>query len=93
MTTEKIITVVEMYRKEFEKRGIPKKQMNPKRTFGSLSSGERLEHTHYLLDLIIEHIQRRSDEDKVNRLLASAQTLMSISDWYTLEDLMNHNRP
>ncbi len=92
MTPEKIISVVEMYEKRLAQAGIPKTRMDPKRTFGSLTSEERLAHAHYLCDGVRTAAYAPGKFGKANRHLASVQLCLSFADWYTLEELMGHNR-
>jgi hypothetical protein len=93
MTKNKIYEVVDMYRKQFEEGGIPKKRMDPNKTLGELSSVDRLAHAHHLLDGIVQYAAEPGKEGKTGRHLASVQMILSFEDWYTLEDLMSHNRP
>ncbi|KKQ77959.1 MAG: hypothetical protein A3A96_04270 [Candidatus Zambryskibacteria bacterium RIFCSPLOWO2_01_FULL_39_39] len=93
MTTEKILEIVVMYREQFEKKGIPKIRMDPRKTLGSLSSKERLAHAHYLLDGIMEYAQNPEKKGKTGRHLASVQMILSFENWFTLEELTNHNPP
>ena len=93
MTKDKILAVVSLYREQFESRGIPKKRMDPTRTLGSLSSEERLAHAHFLLDGIATYAQQPDQQGKTGRHLASVQMILSFENWYTLEELMNQNRP
>jgi len=92
MTPEKIQSIVKMYRKQFEKKGIPKRRMDTKKTLGRLSSQERLAHAHYLLDGIVEFSNNPEKEGKTGRHLASVQMILSFENWYTLEELLAHNR-
>ncbi len=91
MTLEKIYAVVKMYRTRFEKEGIPKKRMDPQSFFKSKE--EMLAHAHYLLDGIEEYAKDSDKKGKCGRHLGSCQTLLWTAGWYTLEELMNHNRP
>ncbi len=93
MTREKIEAVVSFYRRQFEERNIPKKQMDPHRTLGTLSSEQRLAHAHFLLDGIIEYAADPEKAGKTGRHLASVQMILSFENWYTLEELMEDNRP
>lgn len=93
MTTEKILSVVALYRQEFERKQIPKVKMDIKRTLGSLTSGERLAHAHFLLDGIVQYASNPEQQGKTGRHLASVQMILSFENWYTLEELMLHNRP
>ncbi len=93
MTTGKILEVVEKYREQFERRNIPKIRMDQKRTLGSLSTKELLAHAHFLLDGIVEYAKDPEKKGKTGRHLASVQIILSFVNWYTLEELMNHNRP
>ncbi len=91
MTPEKIAFIVALYRSQLEEHNIPKNRMNPTKVF--TSKEEMLEHAHYLLDGILEYSQDPTKEGKTGRHLGSAQTLLWCAGWYTLEELMNHNRP
>ena len=93
MTTKKVLEVVSLYRRRFEDEGIPKKRMNIKRSLGSLTSADRLAHAHFLLDGIEQYAQQPEQEGKTGRHLASVQMILSFENWYTLEQLMAHNRP
>jgi len=90
MEQEKILSVVAKYRQRFEARCIPKKKMDPHHFF--LSKEEMLAHAHFLLDGIEEYARNPQKEGKTGRHLGSVQTLLWVAEWYTLEDLMNHNR-
>jgi len=92
MTTEKILEIVEKYQREFENRSISKRRMDVSKTLGQLSSDERLAHAHYLIDGITQYAQIEGEEGKTGRHLASLQMILSFENWYTLEDLMSHNR-
>lgn len=93
MTLEKITSVVELYRRELEKKGIGKQRMDPSKTLGSLTSEEQLMHAHYLLDGILEYAKDPEQAGKTGRHLASVQMILSFENWYTLQELMDHNRP
>lgn len=93
MDTAKILEVVSLYREEFAKREIGKKRMDPSKSLGELSSIERLEHAHFLLDGIVEFSKKPGKEGKTGRHLASVQMILSFEKWFTLQDLMNQNRP
>ena len=91
MTPEKICSVVAMYRTRLEKEEIPKQRMDPQKFFHT--KGEMLAHAHYLTDTTEEYARDPETYGKANRHLASLQTLLWTAGWYTLADLMNHNRP
>ncbi len=93
MTTEKILAVVALYRQLFEKKGIPKERINPKRTLGTLTSRQALAHAHFLLDGIEVYAKDPERQGKTGRHLASVQMILSHENWFTLEAIMEHNRP
>lgn len=93
MTPEKVQSVVSLYRQFFFDQNIPKQKMDPKRSLGSLTSLERLMHAHFLLDGIIEYSQNPDQQGKTGRHLASVQMILSFENIFTLEELMDHNRP
>lgn len=93
MTLEKIISVIEMYEKRLREESVPKIRMDPKRTFHSTSVAERLAHAHFLCDGVKEYAKDPERQRKTGSHLTAVQMCLSFAGWYTLEDLMNHNRP
>lgn len=93
MTPQKIISVIEMYEERLRKAGIPKVRMDPKRTFESLTQAERLSHAHFLCDSVKTYATDPQKQRKTGSHLTAIQLCLSYAGWYTLEELMNHNRP
>lgn len=93
MTPGKIISVVEIYERRFQKEEVPKVRLDLSRTFASASRAELLAHAHFLLGGIKEYAVNPGKVSKTGRHLGFVQALLSVAGWYTLEDLMNHNRP
>ena len=97
MTTEKILEVVTLYRKRFETEKVHKERMDLFSHFSfsnqEVAKRKMLEHAYYLLDGVEEFARNPDKIGKTNRHLGSIQTLLLISGWYTLDELMNHNRP
>lgn len=92
MTSEKVIAVIEMYEEKLHKVGVPKVRMDPKRTFASLSKDEILAHAHFLTDGVKKYA-KSGKQRKMGSHLTAVQMCLSFAGWYTLEDLMNHNKP
>ncbi len=93
MNYEKVVSIVEMYEKRLHGAGIPKIRMNPKRTFASLSKQEMLAHAHFLTDGVKEYAKDDDKQRKTGSHLTAIQMCLSFAGWYTLEDIMNHNKP
>ncbi len=93
MTPEKIISVIEIYEKRLREAGVCKVRIDPKRTFESTSVAERLSHAHFLCDGVKEYAMDPDRQRKTGSHLTAVQMCLSFAGWYTLEDLMNHNRP
>lgn len=93
MTPEKIISVIEMYEKRLREEGVPKTRLDPKRAFESASVAELLAHAHFLCDGVKEYAKDSKKRRKTGSHLTAVQMCLSFAGWYTLEDLMNHNRP
>ena len=93
MTSEKIISVIEMYEKRLTVENIPKIRMDPKRTFASLRKEEILAHAHFLCNGVKKYAKNPLKRRKTGSHLTSVQMCLSFAGWYTLEDIMNHNRP
>ena len=92
MEPEKIRSVVALYRTRFEAEGIPKKRMAVEQCCPKTKE-EMLAHAHYLLDGVDEFSRNPEKVGKTGRHLASVQTLLVVTGWYSLEDVMNHNKP
>ncbi len=93
MTPEKIISIIEMYEERLRAEGVSKTRMDPKRTFASTNVAERLAHAHFLCDGVKEYAKDPQKQRKTGSHLTAVQMCLSLAGWYTLEDLMNHNRP
>lgn len=93
MTPRKMLSVVKMYEHHLNQEDIPKKQMDPGRTFKSLGDKELLSHAHFLIDDAKEYASDPKKQAKANRYLTAIQMCLSFAGWYTLEELMSHNRP
>ena len=88
-----MVAVIEMYERHFKMYGVPKARLDQKRTFASAAKTELLAHAHFLCDGVKEFARNPEKFGKANRHLAAIQMLLSFAGRYTLEDLMNHNRP
>lgn len=88
-----MISIIEMYEKRLRAAGIPKVRMDPKRTFGSLAREEMLAHAHFLCDGVKEYAMNPEKQRKAGSHLTAVQMCLSFAYWYTLEELMDHNRP
>lgn len=91
--TKKILEVAARYRMRFEAENIPKQQMDLKKKLSELSRDEMLAHAHFLLDGIEAYAKARDGEGKCGRHLGFMQAVLSFAGWYSLEELMDHNRP
>jgi hypothetical protein len=87
MTGEKVLEVIQVYRSEFEKRGIPKQKCP-----APSSDVECLAHLHAMLDQM-EGFVKENRMGKVFRWLGFIQGALWRMGIYSLEELKNHNRP
>jgi hypothetical protein len=93
MTPEKIISVIEMYEQRLREADIPKIRISPKLTFGSCSPAELLAHAHYLCGGVKAYARDPDKLRKTGSHLTAVQMCLSFANWYTLEELMSHNKP
>lgn len=93
MDSQKVLSVVKVYEDRLLEECVPKKRMDTSRTFASLSKEEVLAHAHFLIDGVKEYAVIEGKEGKTGRHLASIQVCLSFAGWYTLLELMNHNKP
>ena len=92
MKTKEVISLVEMYERCFQIEHIPKVRMDPRRTFQSLSKEEILAHAHFLCDGVKEYARDPKRRRKTGSHLTAVQMCLSFAGWFTLDDLLNHNR-
>lgn len=91
MTPKKIVEVARFYLDQLYIQDVVPVRMDPTRTFGSLTPSEHLSHAAHLICNVLMYI----DENKVGkamRHLSAAQMNLSCANWYTLRELMDHNR-
>jgi hypothetical protein len=93
MKPEKILSVLAIYEHRLCAEGIPKRRMNPSRTFESLNKEEILAHAHYLIDGAKELAIDPERQRRAGSHLSSIQVCLSFAGWYTLQELMDHNKP
>ncbi len=82
-----------MYEERLRQANVPKARMDIKKTFGELTRDELLAHAHFLCDGVKEYAVDPAKKRKTGSHLTAVQMCLSFAQWYTLEDLMNHNRP
>ena len=90
MTGDKIIEVLNIYRKTFEERGIPKKECRHD-LFPDLDN-DFLAHCHGMTDQM-EVFIKQGRMDKVFRWLGFMQGVMWALRVYTVCEMADHNRP
>lgn len=93
MTPSAIVRVIQMYEQRLLEAAVPKKRMDPSRAFSSLSVDEILAHAHYICDGAKEFARDSDKFGKANRHLTVVQMCLGFAGWYTLQELMEHNRP
>lgn len=91
MTPEKILRVIEIYRKFFADNNIGKKKY-PYNKLIVDRAGTGLGHCHSMLDEMTEFV-REGRIEKAFRWLGFIQGILWLNGVYTLTDLKNHNRP
>ncbi|MDO8742648.1 MAG: hypothetical protein Q7J45_03925 [bacterium] len=90
---EAVVAIIEGYECRLRGAGIPKNKMDPRRTCESLNMFEILAHAHYLCDGVKEFAGNPRKQRKMGSHLAAVQMFLSFAGWYTLQELMDHNRP
>jgi hypothetical protein len=93
MDMEQMKDVLGIYEERLLNAAIPKERMEPSKTFESLSRAERLAHAHYLVENLWKMMREAPEKsDKIHRHFAAIQMCLGFSGWYTLKELMDHNR-
>ncbi len=90
MSKEKVLAILDTYRRAFFKKGIKKKDYPHGVLLQSIEDG--LQHCHGMLDKITEFVEQ-DRMGKAFRWLGFIQGVLWLSGIYTLNDLKNHNRP
>ena len=93
MTPTKIISVIETYEFLLQAKGVPKKRCDESRKFSELTKDELLAHAHFLCDGVKEYANDPAKLRKTGSHLTAVQMCLSFAGWFTLGDLMEHNRP
>jgi hypothetical protein len=90
MDDTKILEVIQIYRSFFEEKGIEPIDYPHELILDSLDHG--LAHCHGMLKKIEQFVEE-GRRDKVFRWLGFVQGVVWTTSNYSLEQLMNHNRP
>lgn len=90
MTPEKVLQVIEIYRKLFTDEDIGKINYPHDELVDCAETG--LDHCHGMLDKIVEFV-REGRTEKAFRWLGFIQGVLWSNRVYTLTDIKNHNRP
>lgn len=93
MTPEKIIAVVETYEKLLAHQGVAKVRIAEHRTFASATKEELLQHAHYLCEGTKVLARDPEKRPRTRSHLTTIQICLSLAGWYTLGDLVSHNKP
>jgi len=91
MEREKIHALANKYAELWPQ--IKPKRIDPKLAFSRYTSIGLMAHIKYLAINLREYALDPEKYGKANRHLGAIQTLLSVVGWYTLEELMDHNRP
>ncbi len=92
MTPEHILALIDWYERKLREANVPKQRIDIDRTFGSLNAAEALAHAHYLCDGIRAFATDPERQRKAGSHLTAIQMCLSIAHWFTLKDLLEHNR-
>ncbi len=92
MAPEHILALIDLYERRLREARVPKRRIDLDRTFGSLSAFEALAHAHYLCDGIRTFATDPERQRKAGSHLTAIQMCLSIADWFTLRELIEHNR-
>ena len=92
MTPEKIVSVIEMYKQRLEAEQIPARRIDVNRSFKNCTTREVLSHAHHLCEGACVYAMDPEKFGKANRHLTAIQMCLGFAGWYTLAELMDHNR-
>lgn len=93
MTPQHITSVIEKYEQQLQAAGIPKIRMDERKYFRDLGPDELLAHAHFLCDGVKQYAMNQAKLRKTGSHLTAIQMCLSFAGWYTLGELMEHNRP
>ncbi len=93
MTPGKIISVIKMYERRLLAADVPKLQISKNCTFACVGKAELLAHAHFLCDGVKTYARDPTKRRKTGSHLTAVQMCLSFAGWYTLGQLMEHNRP
>jgi hypothetical protein len=93
MTPEKIAAVLDGYARQLHARGVQPARTGTERAFKDLTDEELLSHALFLCESAKSFVNDPDHLGKANRHLAATQMILSFAGWFTLAELMAHNRP
>ncbi len=93
MTPEKILAITNQYKECLSRQGIKPKRIDPSWYFKDCDQNELLAHAAYLCEGIKEFTHDPTKYGKANRHLAAIQMCLGFAGMYTLNQLVDHNRP
>jgi len=94
MSPENVLKVVEeIYEPALQELDIPRTNIDPAVTLGSLSAEELLEYAYFLCDVVRYYTKCPSCRDEVNQSFATLQAVLGFANWYTCEELKKHRQP
>ena len=93
MDGQHIISVIEMYEAQLVVAGVPKIRMDENGYFRDLNSEDSLAHAHFLCEGVKKLALDPNKQRKAGSHLTAVQMCLSFAGWYTLGELMEHNRP
>ena len=93
MMPTKILSIVDVYTLRLLESGVTAKRIDVRKSFAQLNTPETLAHALYLCENIRSFVHDTKKVGKSGRHLASIQMCLSFAGWYSLEEVMEHNRP
>lgn len=92
MKRNKILAITREYVQKLKEAGISPSRFPTNRSFNTATLDEILSHAHYLA-CNLQNIHSQTQYGKLNRHFTAIQMCLSFAGWYTLDELMQHNRP
>jgi hypothetical protein len=95
MDTHKITRILVEYKTKLDDLGVKPERILTHKTFRDYTEdpGALLSHALYLVDGALVTAQDKEKYGKLNRHLTAIQMCLSFAGIYSLDQLMNHNKP
>ena len=92
MKSSRIVQIFSIYKELLEKEGLSSKRLSITTKWIEFSNKEKKSHALYLINLVIDLSNDPYEQETINRLLGSIQTIFLMLGIFNTEEVMCHSK-